>query len=53
MKNITTPRTLSDCTYTLGYQSVRNTSKRTRSNWLAWAGWIAFGVLLLSTAGGK
>lgn len=53
MKNVTTPRTLSDATFTTGYQSVRNTSKGPRSNWLAWSGWIAFAVLLLSNAGGR
>lgn len=50
MKNVTTPRTLSDAQFVTGYQSIRNSSKRTGGSWFAWAGWIAFGLLLLSTA---
>lgn len=51
MKNITTPRNLSDAQFVTGYQSIRSSTTRTRSNLLAWGGWIAFGLLLLSTAG--
>lgn len=46
MKNVTTPRTLSDSQFSTGYPSVYRSRERS-PRWFAWTGWIAFLLLLL------